>query len=39
LFVRAWGVADEELMKKAYNAGVDGMTIDFPEKLIEFYYE
>ncbi len=36
LFVRAWGVADEELMKNAYNAGVDGMTIDFPDRLIEY---
>ena len=36
LFVRAWGVADEELMKKAYNAGVDGMTIDFPDRLIVY---
>jgi glycerophosphoryl diester phosphodiesterase len=36
LFVRAWGVADEDLMKKAYDAGADGMTIDFPDKLIEY---
>jgi len=31
--VRAWGVADEALMKSAYAAGVDGMTVNFPDKL------
>lgn len=31
--VRAWGVYDEALMKKAYDAGVDGMTVNFPDKL------
>ena len=31
--VRAWGVYDEDLMKKAYEAGVDGMTVNFPDKL------
>lgn len=31
--VRAWGVYDEELMKKAYESGVDGMTVNFPDKL------
>ena len=34
--VRAWGVFNEELMKKAYNAGVDGMTVNFPDKLFEY---
>lgn len=34
--VRAWGCWDEELMKKAYDAGVDGMTVNFPDKLIEY---
>ena len=33
--VRAWGVYNEELMKSAYNAGVDGMTVNFPDKLSE----
>src|SRR5258706_6609483 len=28
--VRAWGVATEELMLHAVDAGVDGMTVDFP---------
>jgi glycerophosphoryl diester phosphodiesterase len=31
--VRAWGVYNEELMKSAYIAGVDGMTVNFPDKL------
>ncbi len=31
--VRAWGVANEELMREAYNVGVDGMTVNFPDKL------
>ncbi len=31
--VRAWGVKDEEVMKFACDAGVDGMTVNFPDKL------
>ena len=31
--VRAWGVLDELLMKKAYDAYADGMTVNFPDKL------
>lgn len=31
--VRAWGVADEELMRHAVECGVDGMTVNFPDKL------
>ena len=31
--VRAWGVINEELMKNAYDAGADGMTVNFPDKL------
>jgi len=34
--VRAWGVADEELMRRAVDAGVDGMTVNFPDKLFEY---
>ncbi len=34
--VRAWGVADTELMKKAYDAGCNGMTVNFPDKLEEY---
>lgn len=31
--VRAWGVKTEALMQQAYEAGVDGMTVNFPDKL------
>ena len=31
--VRAWGVLDELLMKKAYDAYADGMTVNFQDKL------
>ena len=31
--VRAWGVKDEEIMKHAIDCGVDGMTVNFPDKL------
>jgi len=31
--VRCWGVYDEALMEKVANAGADGMTINFPDKL------
>jgi len=34
--VRAWGVYDEELMKMSYEAGVDGMTVNFPDKLYNY---
>ena len=33
--VRAWGVYNVELMKSAYYAGADGMTVNFPDKLTE----
>ena len=33
--VRAWGVYNEKLMESAYFAGVDGMTVNFPDKLTE----
>lgn len=35
LEVRAWGVRDVELMERAIEAGVDGMTVDFPHLLLE----
>ena len=35
LEVRAWGVRDTGLMEKAIEAGVDGMTVDFPHLLLE----
>ncbi len=31
--VRAFGVKDEALMQKALEAGVDGMTVNFPDRL------
>lgn len=33
--VRAWGVKDEETMKNAVRCGVDGMTVNFPDRLRE----
>ena len=32
--VRAWGVGSEELMRRVVDAGADGMTVNFPDKLI-----
>ena len=37
--VRAWGVTDEDLMKNAFDAGVDGMTVNFPDKLVIYIKE
>ena len=31
--VRAWGVKNEEIMAHALSCGVDGMTVNFPDKL------
>lgn len=31
--VRAWGVSDTTLMQQAFDAGCDGMTVNFPDKL------
>jgi len=33
--VRAWGVVNQDLMKNAYFSGVNGMTVNFPDKLTE----
>jgi glycerophosphoryl diester phosphodiesterase len=35
LVVRAWGVKDQALMEAAIEAGVDGMTVDFPHLLLQ----
>ena len=35
LEVRAWGVRDVDLMHRAIQARVDGMTVDFPHVLLE----
>ena len=37
--VRAWGIANVELMKHAYDCGVDGMTVNFPDRLIAYMVE
>ena len=34
--VRAWGIANEDVMKKVYDMGVDGMTVNFPDALIDY---
>ena len=36
LSVRAWGISDEEIMKKVYDAGVNGMTVNFPDLLLNY---
>ena len=36
LGVPAWGIADEELMRRVVDAGADGMTINFPDKLVGY---
>ena len=32
--VRAWGVGTEDLMRQVVEVGADGMTVNFPERLI-----
>lgn len=34
--VRAWGVKDEEIMRSVYDMGVNGMTVNFPDKLVAY---
>jgi glycerophosphoryl diester phosphodiesterase len=34
--VRAWGVADDALMRQVVDAGADGMTVNFPDKLLAY---
>lgn len=36
LNVRAWGVGNEEIMKRVYDLLADGMTVNFPDKLVEY---
>lgn len=38
LGVRAWGVANVPLMKKMCDLKVDGMTINFPDRLAEYLH-
>lgn len=37
--VRAWGIFDTDIMKAVYDAGVDGMTANFPDELIKYIEE
>ena len=37
--VRAWGVKDEGLMRQVYDAGAEGMTVNFPDKLTKYIAE
>lgn len=39
LNVRAWGIVDSETMKNVYDAGADGMTVNFPDKLTAYIQE
>jgi glycerophosphoryl diester phosphodiesterase len=34
--VRAWGVGTEALMERVVRAGADGMTVNFPDRLIAY---
>ncbi|MBQ8388378.1 MAG: MBL fold metallo-hydrolase [Clostridia bacterium] len=34
--VRAWGVDSEETMRRVYDSGANGMTVNFPDKLTEY---
>lgn len=39
LGVRLWGIDNEEIMKKVYKLNIEGMTVNFPDKLIELLYK
>ena len=39
LGVRAWGVSKVDLMKKMCRLEVDGMTVNFPDRLIAYRAE
>ena len=36
LNVRAWNISSEEVMKRVYDNGADGMTVNFPDKLLDY---
>ena len=36
LNVRAWNIKNEDIMKRVYDAGADGMTVNFPDKLVDY---
>ena len=35
LGVRLWGISNEDIMKKVYKLDIEGMTVNFPDKLIK----
>jgi len=37
--VRAWGVTNETIMKDIFNSGINGMTVNFPDKLTQYYLQ
>ena len=37
--VRAWGIQNEEIMRSVYDAGADGMTVNFPDRLTAYIKE
>jgi len=37
--VRAWGISNQEIMRSVYDAGVDGMTVNFPDVLLRYRAE
>lgn len=37
--VRAWGIYNQDIMKEIYHTGVNGMTVNFPDKLTEYIKE
>jgi glycerophosphoryl diester phosphodiesterase len=39
LEVRAWGVSDEASMARVVESGADGMTVNFPDKLVAYLRE
>lgn len=34
--VRAWGVSHEDLMRQVIDAGADGMTVNFPDRAVQY---
>ena len=36
LGVRAWGISSVDIMKRMCNLNVDGMTVNFPDRLFQF---
>ena len=37
LGIRAWGVSNTSIMKKMCQLGVDGMTVNFPDRLYQYW--